>query len=102
MPDNLLEILQKYWLVVTGFTSAIVYFVTTRGNTESNTDAIEVEKKEREEADERLKEEIKRVEERLIARQDSDTKHINERFDDLKGDMSEIRKSVNELLRRKG
>ena len=100
MPDSFLEILQKYGLVVTGFVSAIVYFVTIRGNTDSNTDAITAERRAREEADGRLKEEILRVEKRLEARQDSDTKHMNDRFDDLKSDLRQVNANITELLRR--
>jgi len=100
MPDSLLDTLQKYWLVITGFIATVVFFVTTRENTDMNTSAIEKEKKAREDADAELKEEIRRVEERLVARQNSDVQNINSRFDDLKYDLRQVSLSITELLKR--
>lgn len=100
MADSFIDVLNKYWTIIAAFLMGLIAFVTTRGNTEANARKLEEEREMRLKGDLELKQEIERVEERIIQRQKTDTDHINTRFDDLKGDMSEVRKNVNELLRR--
>ena len=101
MPENLsLEFLSKIYPFIMAGIAGVVYVVTRRNNTDRNTSSIEKEAADRKAADSALWDEVRRLENRIIARQDADKRDMNIRFDDLKHSLEKANDNLTELLKR--